>query len=123
MKINDLLNPETDSRLRRRSAQPASRPITYSDESSDFTPDPLTTRKPKVKAAKDAVPFEEGPTRGTVRYPPYQVIDEHTLRRMAKFIVQPNNPNDIALYPYRFPYASGKKEFLMKTGRDGFEGE
>ena len=122
MNINSLLNPEVDTRLRRRSSHPSLRPTIYNEDSSDYAPEPKAGKKLKIKLAKDAAKFEEGPTNGPVCYPPFEIFDDDDLlRKVERFVVEPH-PNHIRSMPRRIPYASGKKEFQNKTGRDGFEG-
>jgi hypothetical protein len=60
-------------------------------------------------------------TRGVVNFPPFEALDESSLREVRRFQVHPFG--SIQETCERIPYNSGKKDFFSKTGREGFEGE
>ncbi|KAL2266990.1 hypothetical protein VTJ83DRAFT_4267 [Remersonia thermophila] len=60
-----------------------------------------------------------GRPRVSVRYPPFENLDEATLREVRRFRVHPLGA--IQHTSERIPYNSGKKDFSSKTGREGFE--
>lgn len=75
----------------------------------------------KHKMPKDPPGFSKSQAKGTVRFPPFEDLDEQSLREVRKFRVNPfggirNNCRHI-------PYNSGKKDFFEKTGRESFEGD
>jgi hypothetical protein len=55
-----------------------------------------------------------------VNFPPYEALDEVSLREVRRFSVYPLGA--IQETSERIPYNSGKKDFFSKTGREGFEG-
>jgi hypothetical protein len=59
--------------------------------------------------------------RGAVHFPPFENLDEASLREVRKFQVHPLG--SIRETCERIPYNSGKKDFFSKTGREGFEGK
>ncbi|SPQ25240.1 3c4bbe02-ad65-48cc-8e6c-8c885a7ad15e [Thermothielavioides terrestris] len=58
-------------------------------------------------------------TRGVVNFPPFEALDESSLREVRRFQVHPFG--SIQETCERIPYNSGKKDFFSKTGREGFE--
>jgi hypothetical protein len=69
---------------------------------------------------KDGAIFAKGKIKGDVRYPPFENLDEETMREVQKFQVYPLGK--IQEYCRHIPYNSEKKSFLEKTGRESFEG-
>jgi hypothetical protein len=65
--------------------------------------------------------YENNKIKGEVRFPPYEDLDEAASKEAAKFQVHPLGA--IASQPRHIPYNSEKKDFLGKTGREGFEGK
>lgn len=124
MKISALLNPSPTPELsdRRRSlrARRYTNEVTLKDDVSDYFPDQSQYRKSKTKLTKDAPKFERGETIGTVKYPPYETSDAELSRHFKDFRIFPSS--GIAAYPRHIPYSSDKKDFMLKTGRDSFEG-
>lgn len=77
----------------------------------------------RQKLAKDAPVFSEGTKIvGHVNYPPHEAGNDRDLHaRHREFRVFPLG--EIVKKGVRhIPYASDKKDFLNKTGRDAFEG-
>lgn len=75
---------------------------------------------PKQKMAKDAAVFTKNKPKGAINFPPYENLDESSLRLVRKFQVYPFGK--IQEYSRHIPYNSGKKDFYEKTGRESFEG-
>jgi hypothetical protein len=57
---------------------------------------------------------------GVVNFPPFEDLDKATLKDVLKYGV--HRLGQIATSPRHIPYSSEKKDFLGKTGREGFEG-
>ena len=91
----------------------------------------------KQKLVKDnAVFIKHRPSPGTVLYPPYECTEidrslapheqQEISRQHLRFRVYPSGPQNGGLigdHSRRIPYASDKKGFYDKTGRDAFDGE
>jgi len=122
MKISALLNPSPDTHHRRRSSR--TRRLTNEaspvDDSSDYVPED-TSRKSKGKQTKDAPKFERGEVVGTVKFPPHDTFSADIAKHLKEFKIFPST--GISAYPRHIPYSSDKKDFLVKTGRDSFEGK
>lgn len=119
MNITALLNPTQETRLRRRSTT-TTRNLALDE--ADYTPESFSTlRKGKSKPAKDTPKYEVGPVKGEVRYPPHIITDSYILKMLEKHNIMPalHRLQDM---PQSIPYSSDKKEFSVKTARDGFEG-
>ena len=71
--------------------------------------------------SKDGPVFSKGKIKGKVLYPPFENLDQASVRAVRKFKVFPLE--DISKYPRHIPYNSEKKSFLEKTGRESFEGK
>ncbi len=69
---------------------------------------------------KDGAVFVKGKIKGEVNFPPFERLDEETMRDVEKFQVHPLGK--ITEYSRHIPYNSEKKSFLEKTGRESFEG-
>lgn len=70
---------------------------------------------------KDGAVFVKGKIKGEVKFPPFERLDEETIREVEKFQVHPLGK--IQEYSRHIPYNSEKKSFLEKTGRESFEGK
>jgi hypothetical protein len=70
--------------------------------------------------AKDAPVFRPGETQGEVRYRPHLAQDPELERLHRDFSIHPMGAID--KYPREIPYASDKKTFQEKTGRESFHG-
>ncbi|MDB5910399.1 MAG: hypothetical protein JWP34_4513 [Massilia sp.] len=70
---------------------------------------------------KDAPGFSKSKVKGTVKFRPFEDLDEKSLREVRKFCVTPLG--GIRDNCRHIPYNSGKKDFFEKTGRESFEGE
>lgn len=74
----------------------------------------------KRKMAKDAPVFRRGKIQGECRYPPCEERDAELEKAHRELSLRPMG--NIADYPRHIPYASDKKTFQEKTGRDSFHG-
>ncbi|KAJ5996005.1 hypothetical protein N7522_007665 [Penicillium canescens] len=72
----------------------------------------------RPRMAKDAPVFRPGKIQGECRYPPHENRDEELERAHEQFMMKPMG--SIAKFPRHIPYASDKKSFQEKTGRDSF---
>lgn len=99
LSIKSLLNPQPERRIPYPSF-PASRE--------------------KRKMAKDAPVFRRGKIQGECRYPPCEERDAELEKAHRELSLRPMG--NIADYPRHIPYASDKKTFQEKTGRDSFHG-
>ncbi|OQE05482.1 hypothetical protein PENVUL_c024G06602 [Penicillium vulpinum] len=68
--------------------------------------------------AKDAPIFRRGKIQGECRYPPCEERDAELEKAHRELSLRPMG--NIADYPRHIPYASDKKTFQEKTGRDSF---
>ncbi|KAG0160846.1 hypothetical protein PDIDSM_8377 [Penicillium digitatum] len=68
--------------------------------------------------AKDAPVFRRGKIQGECRYPPCEERDAELEKAHRELSLRPMG--NIADYPRHIPYASDKKTFQEKTGRDSF---
>jgi hypothetical protein len=95
----------------------------YKGMTGPMHPPAPTSSKPnsKVKLAKDAPIFRKAPTKGIVRFPPYEAGNDRALaEEHRKFRIYPMG--HIGEFTNHIPYSSDKKDFQIKTGRDAFEG-
>ncbi len=69
---------------------------------------------------RDSRVSSKSKAKGVVRFPPFEVLDEDSLRQIRKFRVQPFGAIGDSFR--QIPYNSGKKDFFQKTGRESFEG-
>ncbi|KAI3399654.1 hypothetical protein diail_6002 [Diaporthe ilicicola] len=76
-----------------------------------------STKQPKM--AKESGAFVKSKAKGTVNFPPFENLDEASLREIKKYQVYPYGK--IQEYCRHIPYNSGKKDFYEKTGRESFE--
>ncbi|CAG8272507.1 unnamed protein product [Penicillium salamii] len=96
--LKSLLNPEPERQSR-------------------GTPPPASSAKPR-KMPKDALVYVRGKIQGQCRFPPCEERDEGLAKAHREFRLQPLG--NIADYPRQIPYASDKKTFQQRTGRDSF---
>ncbi|KAJ4385504.1 hypothetical protein N0V93_009932 [Gnomoniopsis smithogilvyi] len=68
---------------------------------------------------KDSGGFVKSKAKGTVNFPPFESLDEHSLREIRRYQIYPWGK--ISEYCRHIPYNSGKKDFYDKTGRESFE--
>lgn len=71
--------------------------------------------------AKDTSGFVKSRAKGTVNYPPFETLDEASLREIQHYRIHPFGR--IQEFCRHIPYNSGKKNFFDKTGRESFEGQ
>ncbi|KAF3766770.1 hypothetical protein M406DRAFT_327890 [Cryphonectria parasitica EP155] len=71
------------------------------------------------KVIRDSGGFVKSKTKGQVNFPPFEALDEPSLREIKQYQIYPFG--EIQEYCRHIPYNSGKKDFYDKTGRDGFE--
>ncbi|KAJ5823703.1 hypothetical protein N7447_006043 [Penicillium robsamsonii] len=96
LSIKSLLNPQPERR----------------------SPYPFPAREKRQKMAKDAPIFRRGKIQGECRYPPCEERDAELEKAHRELSLRPLG--NIADYPRQIPYASDKKTFQEKTGRDSF---
>jgi hypothetical protein len=116
MSIQSLLNSPSGSGYQNRNAASPCAPPTQHYPAHATIPR-------RQKLAKDAPVFSEGTKIvGHINYPPHEAGNDHDLHaRHREFHVFPLG--EILKKGVRhIPYASDKKDFLNKTGRDAFEG-
>ncbi|KAK4033766.1 transcriptional repressor XBP1 [Parachaetomium inaequale] len=116
--VAELLNPEP-----LRAPLPTSRPapvspahqtLAFRNEAAPVRPSVETLRM--IETNKNP---SRGKSRAAVNFPPFEVLDEPSLREVRRFEVHPFG--SIQETCERIPYNSGKKDFFSKTGREGFE--
>lgn len=73
------------------------------------------------KMVKDSGGFVKSKAKGTVNFPPFESLDEHSVREIRRYQIYPWGK--IQEYCRHIPYNSGKKDFYDKTGRESFEGK
>jgi hypothetical protein len=136
LRINNLLNPmntgnQNDGYLSLRST-PA---YTANDSTSTPTPGPDTPLTPastrRQKTGKGKAIARRAAPKGVVRYRSYEchsnvVCADSALRKEIidkhrHFQVSVEGEGLISDHPKHIPYASNKKDFHDKTGRDAFE--
>ena len=117
MNIQSLLNSPSGGSRQARNDGPS-----YVPPAQYFPAQSAIPRRQKL--AKDAPVFSEGTKIiGHVNYPPHEAGNDRDLQaRHREFRVFPLG--EISKKGVRhIPYASDKKDFLNKTGREAFEGE
>lgn len=134
LRINNLLNPTGNDREADRPVSRFSTPAyTANDLTPTPTPGPETPATPastrRQRNGKNAV--KPAPTKGLVRYRSFEcnsdvLCTDRTLRdeiisQHRKFQVSTEGPGLISELPRHIPYASDRKDFFNKTGRDAFE--
>lgn len=75
----------------------------------------------RSKMNKETDNSSETKINGAVNFPPFEDLDKESLLEVLKYGV--HQLGRIARCPRHIPYNSEKKDFLGKTGREGFEGE
>ncbi|CAN8102598.1 unnamed protein product [Discula destructiva] len=70
---------------------------------------------------KDSGGFVKSKAKGTVNFPPFESLDDHSMREIKRYQIYPWGK--IQEYCRHIPYNSGKKDFYEKTGRESFEGQ
>ncbi|POS80656.1 hypothetical protein DHEL01_v200942 [Diaporthe helianthi] len=92
----------------------------YSDDCSSllFERHLVSSTKP-TKMAKESGGLVKSKAKGLVNYPPFENLDEASLREIKRYQVFPYGK--IQDYCRHIPYNSGKKDFYEKTGRESFE--
>lgn len=73
------------------------------------------------KMVKDSGGFVKSKAKGSVNFPPFENLDEHSLLQIKRYQIYP--VGKIQEYCRHIPYNSGKKDFFEKTGRESFEGQ
>ncbi|KAK1836936.1 hypothetical protein QBC39DRAFT_326353 [Podospora conica] len=118
--VASLLNPDPP-----RAPLPTSRPPFASPGSrrasvaDDFVP--TAAPLPRINSmARDVQGSLKARASGQVRFPPFEDLDEASLREIRRFQVRPS-PSLIRDNARRIPYNSGKKDFSQKTNRDSFQ--
>ncbi|KAI9645605.1 hypothetical protein NHQ30_006347 [Ciborinia camelliae] len=120
LSVASLLNPaKSESRSTRISSSPSSLCTSSSSHGHPLLPIPSSSIK-KQKMTKDGAVFAKGKIKGDVNFPPFENLNEETMREVQKFHVYPLGK--IQEYSRHIPYNSEKKNFLEKTGRESFEG-
>ncbi|KAI0117275.1 hypothetical protein F4814DRAFT_281892 [Daldinia grandis] len=76
-------------------------------------------RMAKQKIPKTAALLPTSRPKGTVNFPPFENLDEASLRQVRQFRVR--FFGNIQDHSRHIPYNSGKKDFFQKTGRESFE--
>jgi hypothetical protein len=117
MRIQSLLNPFdcSDHHSFRSSESPT--PATVPRPAV-----PCTSTSKRQKIPKDAAIFTDAKVNEPVNFPPYEVGNDQDLAAQhRKFQVYPEG-NIRQKGARRIPYNSDKKDFIVKTGRDAFEG-
>lgn len=120
LSVASLLNPVKPEP--RGTQLPSSPPSSLYTSSSTHGSPQLSTQSliKKQKMTKDGAVFAKGKIKGDVRYPPFEKLDEESMREVQRFQVYPLGK--IEEYCRHIPYNSEKKSFLEKTGRESFEG-
>ncbi|KAK4125937.1 hypothetical protein N657DRAFT_283758 [Parathielavia appendiculata] len=116
--VAELLNPEPP-----RAPLPASRPHPPSPahQTAPFRhePSPVRPQSETLRMAENNRTLPRSRTRAAICFPPFENLDEASLREVRRFQVHPFG--SIRETRERIPYNSGKKDFFSKTGREGFE--
>ena len=112
--ISEILNPLPQPLQQYQLLSPSS-----SVNDSEPSLSPIPVKKPK--AAKDGASFIESTTKGNVRYPPCEDQPGDLASKHRMYELRPIG--SITKFSRHIPYASEKKSFLGKTGRQSFEGK
>jgi hypothetical protein len=137
LQIKNLLNPMNTSRKTNAPASLASTPAyTVNDFTPTPTPGPETPLTPastrRQKTGKDhATSAKRAAPKGVVNYKSYgcnsntvcadPALRSEIINQHANFKLEAEGNGLISDYPKHIPYASGKKDFYDKTGREAFE--
>jgi hypothetical protein len=136
LRINNLLNPMDSNRETDTSPSLASTPI-Y--RANDFTPTPTpgpgtpltpASRK-RQRNGKDNTAAKRTAPKGVVNYKSHEAYSNvvcadpeqrtEIIKQHYNFKIAAEGRGLIGEFPKHIPYASGKKDFYDKTGRDAFE--
>lgn len=131
LKIESLLNHPTSVETRYdRIAGPSN---SFSPRMQ--TPDSFGLFK-RPKLVKDAPVFVKGETKGQVHYPPFESLEDaisltpwqrdELIRQHHHFKIYPSGGQKDGLIsdcPRHIPYSSDKKDFMGKSGFEGFDGK
>lgn len=148
LKITDLLNPSAstgnmdyhEGPLSHSFSPPPTPALTSTTSTSAYSPRLDTPEAPspakRPKLIKDAAVFSKGEVKGQVHYPPFECNEETVTlpphlgdeltqqhRRFKIFPSGSEKDGQIKSFPKSIPYSSEKKEFLGKTGLEGFNGK
>jgi hypothetical protein len=117
--VKSLLNP---SAAEPRDTQPQSTPSSPYQPASVSYSGPVSSKALtlRLKMSKEARDPCDTKINGIVNFPPFEDLDEIILEEVRKYGV--HQLGQIATRPRHIPYSSEKKNFLGKTGREGFEG-
>lgn len=87
------------------------------------SPEPFSPYLPvkKQKLCKDEAVFIKGKPKGDIQYWPCEDENEDIAAEHKKYEIFPKG--HIADYCKHIPYNSEKKSFLLKMGREGFQGQ
>ncbi|KAL2190191.1 hypothetical protein L209DRAFT_703031 [Thermothelomyces heterothallicus CBS 203.75] len=118
--VAELLNPASPTPP--RAPLPTSRPLCFPARQTVAPSNeqaPVTPSIEVLRMTQNAGGPPRRKTRAVVNFPPFEVLDEHSIREVHRFRVHPFG--SIQETGERIPYNSGKKDFFSKTGREGFE--
>ena len=136
LRINNLLNPiNTNNQIDGCSSLRSTPAYTVNDSTSTPTPSPDTPLTPasteRQKTGKGKAVNRRATPKGVVRYRPYEcnsnvvcadaILRKEIIDQHRKFQVSIEGDGLISDFPKHIPYASDKKAFHDKTGRDAFE--
>ncbi|KAI2468894.1 hypothetical protein F4781DRAFT_245023 [Annulohypoxylon bovei var. microspora] len=119
LSLASLLNPAPPGPpINRFPPSPASSssPTTSLPDESGLLYEPIMA---KQKIPKGTATLPTSRPKGVINFVPHQRLDEASLHQVRKFHVHPFG--NIQEYSRHIPYASGKKDFFEKTGRESFE--
>ncbi|KAK4248136.1 transcriptional repressor XBP1 [Corynascus novoguineensis] len=121
--VAELLNPEPPAPpAPPRAPLPTSRPPlspTRQTIALSNNPAPVRPLTEALRMMHNASNSPRCKAKAVVNFPPFEVLDEHSIREVRRFQVHPFG--SIQQTCERIPYNSGKKDFFSKTGREGFE--
>lgn len=134
LRINNLLNPTANDR---EANHPVSRSSTPAYTANDLTPTPTPGPETPVTPASTRRQkngkgvAKPAPTKGIVRYKSFEcnsdflcsdpALRDEIISQHRKFQVSAEGPGLISEFPKHIPYASDRKDFFNKTGREAFE--
>lgn len=134
MKIQSLLNPSAmgNAPNTNSTSSPPLKPAYTVAESTALSTPQSTTMNSK-SAGENHRPIKSHGSKNKVNYPPFEIGDSHIylseadktelLRKYKQFKIRVPGKDasaHIADHTRHVPYSSDKKDFLEKTGRDGF---
>ncbi|KAH6632635.1 hypothetical protein F5144DRAFT_257115 [Chaetomium tenue] len=116
--VADLLNPEPPQAplptFRPPPVSPAQRTVAFRSQ-----PTSVRSSIETLRMIEDTQDTPRCTTGAAMNFPPFEVLDEHSLREIRRFQVHPFG--SIQETGERIPYNSDKKDFFTKTGREGFQ--